>query len=225
MIYNNVRKAEFVIRRNRFICDIIIDGNIEKCHVKNTGRLGELLIPGAEIYVTVSDNMQRKTKYDLITVVKDGKYINVDSFAPNIVVGEYLRRLYPDGKIIAEKSFGNSRFDFYAENGVEKTYIEVKGVTLFREGFALFPDAPTERGIKHLHELVQCVKEGYTAKVFFVIASDFGGKISFSPNRALGNDFADALSFAVQNGVEICAFDCSVSQDSLCIKEQVPVVL
>ena len=223
MIYNNIRKAEFVIRRNRFICDIIIDGNIEKCHVKNTGRLGELLVPGAEIYVTVSDNMQRKTKYDLITVVKDGKYINVDSFAPNIVVGEYLRRLYPDGKIIAEKSFGNSRFDFYAENGVEKTYIEVKGVTLERDGIVLFPDAPTERGVKHLSELCECIKDGYSAYVLFVI--QMKEVTLFRPNDEMHKAFGDALRAADRAGVKIIAMDCSIEPDSIEIDKEVKVVL
>lgn len=225
MKYNNVRKAEFVVRRNRFICDINIDGRTEECHVKNTGRLGELLLPGADVYVCVSDNPERKTKYDLVTVIKDGRCVNIDSFAPNLAVGEYLRKLYPNGKVIAERKFGNSRFDFYVETGDEKIFIEVKGVTLFRDGFALFPDAPTERGIKHLGELSQCVRDGYNAKVFFIIAADFDGNISFAPNRALGDEFADALKYASEKGVEVCAFDCLVSEDSLGIKEQVPVFL
>jgi len=225
MRYGNIKKAEFVVRRNRFICDIIIDGNTEKCHVKNTGRLGELLVPGAEVYVTVSDNPERKTKYDLVTVVKDGKYVNIDSFAPNLAVGEYLHKIYPGANVIPERKYGNSRFDFYVENGNEKLFIEVKGVTLFRDGKALFPDAPTERGIKHLSELAKCIEEGYTAKVFFVIAADFDGDIVFSPNRALGDDFANALIRARESGVEICAFDCLVKPYSMDIKKQISVVL
>ena len=225
MRYGNIKKAEFVVRKNRFICDISIDGNIEKCHVKNTGRLGELLVPGAEIYVTVSDNPERKTKYDLVTVVKDGKYVNIDSFAPNLAVGEYLHMIYPEANVIPERKYGNSRFDFYVENGNEKLFIEVKGVTLFRDGRALFPDAPTERGIKHLSELAKCIEEGYIPKVFFVIASDFDGNIVFSPNREIENEFANALKKASDNGVEICAFECLTEADSLYIKKQVSVVL
>ena len=124
-----------------------------------------------------------------------------------------------------ERKYGNSRFDFYVENGNEKLFIEVKGVTLFRDGRALFPDAPTERGIKHLSELAKCIEEGYIPKVFFVIASDFDGNIVFSPNRALGNEFADALKTAYHSGVEICAFECFAESDSLSVKKQVSVVL
>ena len=113
MRYGNIRKAEFVLRRNRFICEIEIDGKKESCHVKNTGRLRELFTEGATVYVEVSDKPERKTKYDLVAVEKDGRIVNVDSFAPNLAVGEYLRKIYPDGKVTAEKTFGNSRFDFY----------------------------------------------------------------------------------------------------------------
>ncbi len=225
MKYENIREARFVVRRNRFICDIEIGGNVEKCHVKNTGRLAELLIPGAEIFVQESTNVSRKTKYDLVTVVKDGRFVNVDSFAPNVVVGEYLREVYPRALVVTERKFGNSRFDFYVENGEEKGFIEVKGVTLFRDGRALFPDAPTERGIKHLGELAVCREQGYTAKVFFVIAADFDGDIVFSPNRDLGDDFADALAQAQRCGVEVCAFDCSVGVNFLKIKEEVSVMV
>ena len=223
MRYGNIRKAEFVLRKNRFICEIEIDGKKESCHVKNTGRLRELFTEGATVYVEVSDKPERKTKYDLVAVEKDGRTVNVDSFAPNLAVGEYLRKIYPDGKVTAEKTFGNSRFDFYVENGDEKGFIEVKGVTLFRDGKALFPDAPTERGIKHLSELCECVRAGYFAKVFFIIAADFGGEITFSPNLAVGNDFSEALYRASQNGVEVCAFDCNVGADFMEIKESVNV--
>lgn len=220
MKYNNVKKAEFVIRRNRFICEIMIDGKKEDCHVKNTGRLAELLIPGTEIYVEVSTKAERKTKYDLVTVVKDGKYINIDSFAPNLAVGEYLQSLYPKAKIIPEKKFGNSRFDFYVESDSEKGFVEVKGVTLFRDGKALFPDAPTERGIKHLAELSECVKQGFFAKVFFVICSD-NDNVTFSPNRAVGDSFADALIKASGSGVEVCAFNCRAGADFMTVKSRI----
>lgn len=225
MNYENIRKAEFVKRINRFICEIKIDDKTELCHVKNTGRLSELLVSGAQVYVTESDKAERKTKYDLVTVVKDGEFVNIDSFAPNIAAGEYLHRVYPDAKIIPEKKYGNSRFDFYMENCGEKGFVEVKGVTLFRDGRALFPDAPTDRGIKHLYELCECKRLGYFAKVFFVVAADTKGKLCFSPNRALGDDFANALVYAENCGVEICAFDCSVTADSMTVKKQINVVI
>ena len=225
MNYGNVRKAEFVKRLNRFICEIVIDTRVQLCHVKNTGRLSELLTSGAEIYVTESSNAERKTKYDLVTVVKDGEFVNIDSIAPNIATGEYLRKAYPNAKITPEKKYGNSRFDFYIENGSKKGFIEVKGVTLFRDGKALFPDAPTDRGIKHLAELCKSVNEGYFAKVFFVIAADTKGRLRFSPNRKVGEDFANALASAKNCGVEICAFDCNVTAESIAIKEQIDVVI
>ncbi len=222
MKYENVRKAEFLLRRNRFVCEILIDGEREKCHVKNTGRLGELFIPGAEIYVEESRNPARKTKYDLVTVVKDGKFVNVDSFAPNLAVGEYLRSIYPNGKVIPEKKYGNSRFDFYVENGEEKRFVEVKGVTLFKDGYALFPDAPTERGIKHLSELSESLADGYLATVIFVIAADSEGALTFAPNRAVGDDFANALIEAFGRGVEVKAVDCEAFADGIVVKSEIP---
>lgn len=225
MKYENIRKAEFVRRINRFICEIKINGNTELCHVKNTGRLSELLVSGVEVYVTESAKTERKTKYDLVVVVKDGEYVNIDSFAPNIAVGEYLQLVYPEGKIYPEKKYGNSRFDFYVENGDEKIFIEVKGVTLFRDGKALFPDAPTERGIKHLKELSVCKKEGYMARVFFIISADSKGRLVFSPNRSLGEDFANTLCDAFADGVEVCAFDCVVTSELMTIKKQIDIKL
>ncbi len=225
MKYENIRKAEFLLRKNRFIAEIFIDGRVELCHVKNTGRLGELFIPGAEIYVEESKNTTRKTKYDLVTVVKDGKYVNVDSFAPNLAVGEYLRTLYPFGKVVPEKKYGNSRFDFYVENGEEKRFVEVKGVTLFKDGRALFPDAPTERGIKHLYELSESLADGYLATVIFVIAADSEGALTFAPNRAVGDGFANALTEASLRGVEMKAVDCAVTSDSIAVKAEIPTEL
>ncbi len=233
MRYNNVLRAKFVERLNRFIAKIqvfdekngVFCEKFEFCHVKNTGRLGELLVSGAEIYIQKSENPQRKTAYDLIGVVKDGSVVNIDSLAPNIAVGEYLMAVYPEWKIIPEKKFGNSRFDFYLEKGDEKGFIEVKGVTLFRDGRALFPDAPTERGVKHLDELCICKKQGYFAKVFFIIAADTDGKIVFSPNRSVGTEFAEALTRADKNGVEICAFDCEVGWDSMSVKNRIRIEL
>lgn len=233
MRYNNIKRAKFVERLNRFIAKIhvfdekngVFYEKEEFCHVKNTGRLRELLIPGAEIYIEQSDNPMRKTAYDLIAVLKDGRIVNIDSFAPNIAVGEYLKKIYPDGKVIAEIKFGNSRFDFYVENGDEAGFIEVKGVTLFKDGRALFPDAPTERGIKHLYELCECKRLGYFAKVFFIIAADTAGELVFSPNRAVGDDFAKALVNASLCGVEICAFDCDVNEDCMTVKNRINIEL
>ncbi len=221
MKYENIYGAIFLLRKNRFIAEIEIDGKKQLCHVKNTGRLRELLYEGADVFVEKCTSQGRKTAYDLICVLKDGKVVNIDSLAPNAAVGEYLRKIYPEAKIIPEQKYGNSRFDFYMENGEEKGFIEVKGVTLFRNGYALFPDAPTERGIKHLLELCRCVKDEYFAKVFFVICADSEEKLTFAPNRALGDDFASALKYASQNGVEVCAFDCITGADFIEIKGRI----
>ena len=161
MKYENIIKARFISRPNRFIAEVEIDGNIEIAHVKNTGRCKELLTEGTTVYVQKSDNPARKTKYDLITVVKNGMLINMDSQAPNKVFGEWVSQ----GNFAAnvdlikpECKYGNSRFDFYIEAGGRKIFAEIKGVTLEEEGIVMFPDAPTERGIKHIKELCECVK-------------------------------------------------------------------
>lgn len=224
MKYENIRKAVFIERPNRFIAYVDIDGKRELCHVKNTGRLGELLVRGAIVYVQKTDNPDRKTLYDLISVEKDGKIINIDSQAPNKVFGEWIESYFEGISYVKpEARFGKSRFDFYAETADRKIFVEIKGVTLLKDGVALFPDAPTERGIKHLNELCECVAKGYEAYVFFVVKAE--GVYDFAPNCATHPAFAEALINARQNGVEIRAVNCRVGKDSLKIDDIINVKL
>ena len=164
MTYKNIIPGIFISRPNRFTAEVEIDGNIEICHVKNTGRCKELLIPGAEVYLQKSDNPNRATKYDLIAVRKGERLINMDSNAPNKVFFEYLQSgayIKNITLIKPEARYGSSRFDFYVEAEGRRIFIEVKGVTLEENGVVMFPDAPTERGVKHLNELMRCASEGY----------------------------------------------------------------
>ena len=191
--------------------------------MKNTGRCRELLTENAIVFLAESDNPERKTKYDLVSVVKNGMMINMDSQAPNIAAGEYLRKIYPHGIIRPETKYGKSRFDFYVENGDEKIFVEVKGVTLEKDSLALFPDAPTERGVKHINELAECLNDGYKAKILFVIQME--NISAFSPNDEMHRQFGDALRNAENAGVEILAVNCIVTEDSMVIKENVPIIL
>ena len=184
MRYTNVSRCKFLERPNRFLARVEMEGQEVLCHVKNTGRCRELLNPGAVVYLQKSDNPNRKTGYDLIAVEKGEMLINMDSQIPNYVAAEWLRKgsLFPEGaNIQMEKRYGNSRFDIYAEAGERKAFLEVKGVTLEVEGQARFPDAPTERGVKHVRELMGCVQEGYEAYLLFVI--QMTGIQSFAPKR------------------------------------------
>lgn len=226
MKYKNIRKAEFVIRKNRFIAEIKLDGNVYSCHVKNTGRLKELLVPGAEVFVEETDNAERKTRYSLIAVKKQNEIVNIDSQAPNKVFYEWVR----EGGfcenvtfIKPEKTYGNSRFDCYIEAEERKIFVEVKGVTLESDGTALFPDAPTERGVKHLRELCECVKEGYEAYIVFVV--QMKGVHTFSPNTQTHKEFGEALAECEKNGVNILCVDCVVTPDSLRISKKIDVKL
>ncbi len=203
-----------------------IDGCAETCHVKNTGRCRELLIPGVTVYVQKTDNPSRKTKYSLIGVKKGTRIINIDSQAPNKAVSEWLQSggLFKGITYLkAEKTYGNSRFDFYLETKQEKIYIEVKGVTLEDNGIVLFPDAPTLRGIKHIKELCQCREEGFTAYLLFVI--QMKDVLYFKPNDNTHPAFGEALREAAKNGVHILAVDCEVSFDGMEIREKVPINL
>ena len=223
MRYNKIHKAEFISRPNRFIAYCRLYGEEVVCHVKNTGRCRELLTENAIVFLAESDNPERKTKYDLVSVVKNGMMINMDSQAPNIAAGEYLRKIYPHGIIRPETKYGKSRFDFYVENGDEKIFVEVKGVTLEKDSLALFPDAPTERGVKHINELAECLNDGYKAKILFVIQME--NVSAFSPNDEMHRQFGDALRNARESGVEILAVNCIVTEDSMLIKENVPIIL
>lgn len=226
MTYNNIREAVFVIRKNRFTAEIQIDGKTQVCHVKNTGRLRELLVPGAICFVEESDNPERKTKYSLIAVKHGDEIINIDSQAPNKVFFEWAKNgcfLSGITQICPEKTFGNSRFDFYIETKNDKVFVEVKGVTLKKDGVALFPDAPTKRGVKHLYELCNCTEKGYKAYVVFV--AQMKGVHTFSPNRDTHKEFADALLLCSKKGVNIVCADCNVTESTLNIDKTIDIKL
>lgn len=226
MRYENIEKAVFLERPNRFIARCLIDGKTENVHVKNTGRCRELLIPGTEVLLQRSSNPKRSTRFDLISVIKDKEIINMDSYAPNIAAGEFIR----NGGIIenpvtvkAEAVFGSSRLDFYVEGDGRKMFVEVKGVTLRIDGYAVFPDAPTSRGAKHMLELVKAVESGYEAAVLFVI--QMKGCSCFRPNYDTDPAFCSALKEAKRCGVEIMAVDCITDENSMTIDKKIEVVL
>lgn len=226
MKYENISKARFIRRPNRFIAHILHEGEEKICHVKNTGRCKELLMPGAEILVQRASNPARKTPFDLISVFKGARLINMDAVAPNTVFGEFLRGgglgFTPD-RVRAECVHGESRFDFYFEHGGKRAFAEVKGVTLEDEGVARFPDAPTERGLKHLRGLMDCVAEGFEAYAVFVV--QMADVKYFEPNRATHPQFADALREAAEAGVQVLAFECEVGFDTLKITRPVKLQL
>ena len=225
MKYERIETGFFLERPNRFIAYIEIAGQKETVHVKNTGRCAELLQPGATVYVQKADNPERKTQWDLIGVKKGKRMINMDSQIPNKVVEEWIRKgnLFPDAALIKpETTYKQSRFDLYLEEGERKIFIEVKGVTLEQDGVVKFPDAPTERGVKHLNELCEAVKDGYEAYVFFVI--QMKGVKYFTPNMKTHAAFGEALRNAQEQGVHILAYDCKVTKDSIEIGQEVPVI-
>ena len=230
MKYKEVVKGVFKERPNRFIAKVEIDSCEETVHVKNTGRCKELLLENSVVYLSVSDNPLRKTKYDLIAVEKQTEngtvLINMDSQAPNDMVAEWLKKsaLFSKNAIIKrEVTFGKSRFDFYVEDSNNKAFIEVKGVTLENNGVALFPDAPTERGVKHIKELCSCVEKGYSAYIIFVI--QMSGINLFKPNDATHKEFGDALRQAEKAGVSILAYDSVVTNESVCINKPIMIEL
>lgn len=232
MKYEHMMPATFLERANRFIAYASIDGVRVKCHVKNTGRCRELLLPGADLILQHHPDALasgRKTEYSLINVYKQmghgRELVNMDSQAPNQAAMEWLLRGGLPGitKVRREVTYGNSRFDLAFLQDGSPSYMEVKGVTLEQDGVARFPDAPTERGIKHLKELEQAAKEGYHTYALFVIAMK--GVRSFEPNMATHPAFGEALTHAAANGVRVLAFDCLVTEDSLAIDASVPVVL
>lgn len=224
MHYNKIEAAEFISRPNRFIANILIHGKVEQCHVKNTGRCKELLLPGVKIYVEVHTDPKRKTKYSLIAVKKGPRLINMDSQAPNKVVKEWLMEKQPFGslkRLKPETTYGESRFDFYMETENEKLFMEVKGVTLEEDGVVRFPDAPTERGVRHIMELIEAKKEGYEACLMFVI--QMKEVRYFEPNDAAQKAFGEALRKAKQAGVKIFAYDCVVEPFGLWMGNEVEV--
>ena len=226
MFYPNTMVGTFLSRPNRFLAHVMLGGREVVCHVKNTGRCKELLTDRATIYVQHHYDDKRKTKYSVIAVKKGNLLINMDSQAPNKVVGEWIKEQEPFGPVKLLKpecKYGNSRFDFYLETATDKMFIEVKGVTLEEDGIVRFPDAPTERGIKHLEELVACKKAGYKAAVIFVIQME--GMRHFEPNYKTHPAFAEALKRAQAAGVEVLAYECSVTPDTLAIAKAIPVQL
>ncbi len=231
MKYPNILEAKFVSRPNRFLAKVNIDNELHTVHVKNTGRCKELLIEGARVFLTRSDRKSRKTAYDLVAVEKKREglpplCINIDSSAPNEVVAEWLA----DSKIFSkncaikrEHTIGKSRYDFYVEDGERRCLVEVKGVTLEENGVVMFPDAPTERGVKHLRELAKLTECGYEAYVIFVIA--LSGAKYFVSNDKTHSDFGESLKYAIEKGVKALAYECEVKSDSMIITSSVPIKL
>ena len=221
MKYQNMVKATFIERPNRFIAYCDVAGEAIKVHVKNTGRCKELLEPGSTVYWEKAINPNRKTPYSLIAVEKGDLLINMDSQVPNAVVEEALKSGMitlpnlegPITKIKREQTYGQSRFDFYGEAGIEKFFIEVKGCTLEEHGVVRFPDAPTERGVKHLEELIGAKEAGYKAYVIFVVQMEKA--LYFTPHKERHPAFAETLKKAAQSGVGVLAYTCKVTPESL----------
>lgn len=228
MQYQTVKKAVFLRRPNRFIAQVELEGAEETVHVKNTGRCRELLVPGATVYLAEGKNPSRKTRYDLIAVKKGERLINMDAQAPNQVFGEWAASggFRPGLTLLRpETTWGNSRFDFYWESSKNdrKGFVEVKGVTLEEDGAVYFPDAPTERGVKHVEELIACREVGYEAALFLVVQME---RVAFwSPNDRTHPTFGEAVRRAAAAGVEILCRDCHVTPDSLTMGEPVEVRL
>ena len=226
MQYTHVLPGRFISRPNRFIAHVEIDGKTEVCHVKNTGRCRELLVPGATVYLEEGTNPARKTKWDLIAVEKGDILINMDAQAPNRVFGEFASAggFLPDLlSVRPEFTWGDSRFDFRLEDKDGPILIEVKGVTLEEDGIVRFPDAPTERGVKHIHGLIRAHEEGIRTGIVFVVQME--GVKFFAPNDVTHPGFGEALREAQRAGVGIYAYDCKVTPDSLTIRQSVPVKL
>ncbi len=230
MKYNNIVKGKFISRPNRFIAIVDIKGKTETVHIKNTGRCKELLIEGATVYLEKGLNPNRKTPYDLVAVEKLTKtgtiLINMDSQIVNDVAEEWLKGgalFSAHAKIRREVTYNKSRFDFYIEDGADKIFLEVKGVTLENGGIASFPDAPTERGVKHLNELKSALCEGYKCYILFVIA--MAGVTLFKPNDATHKEFGDTLRKVCKSGVNVFAVDCKVKKDSILIDKFIDIDL
>jgi sugar fermentation stimulation protein A len=224
--YAKVRQCLFLRRISRFLAEVDFNGRTGRVHVKNTGRCAELLLPGVPAWLNEAGNTRRATQFDLVAVEKNGRLINMDAGAPNAVFREFLQGgSYLDGitRIRAEARYGASRLDFYVEAGERRIFIEVKGVTLEEDGAAMFPDAPTQRGVKHLNELAHCIRDGYEARVVFVV--QMRGARYFAPHRKMHPAFADALARARDAGVGIEAYDCDVAPDSLVLGRAIGVRL
>ena len=224
--YLNMKEGVFLSRPNRFLAHVLIDGKEEVCHVKNTGRCKELLQPGVTVWCQHHDDPSRKTAWSLITVQKGERLVNIDSQIPNRLAYNYVNcgnLGFQPVFVKSEKTYGNSRFDLYYEAEGRKGFVEVKGVTLEEDGVARFPDAPTERGRKHLLELQEAAANGYEAWVLFVI--QMPNMVRFEPNWPRDPLFAETLCQVAQNGVKVRAVECAVTSDGLAITKEVPVFL
>ena len=218
MQYGKVIWAKFIERPNRFVAKVEIDDVVETVHVKNTGRCKELLLPGVDVVLSEADNPNRKTRYDLIAVEKAGLgLINIDSQAPNKVMAEWLATQGFD-YIKPEYTYGASRIDFYMERQGQKYLLEVKGCTLERDGIGFFPDAPTERGVKHIHELIKAKKEGYWAGIAFVVQMPKVSEVR--PNIETHPAFGEAMEQARTAGVQILTLGCTIKPDSLTVDKK-----
>ena len=224
MKYSCIRKGIFIRRSNRFIAEVEVDGRICVCHVKNTGRCRELLVEGTEVILDRPESASRKTEYDLVAVYKNGMLINMDSQAPNKAFGEWAGEYFKGATLIKpECKYKNSRFDFYIEVGERKIFAEVKGVTLEENRVVMFPDAPTERGVKHVNELIDAADNGYEAYIFFVIQME--NCRYFTPNEKTYPEFAQVLRRARDRGVHIRAVNCKIGEDSIEIDRDVEIRL
>lgn len=227
MKYRIIKEGIFIKRPNRFIAHVLVDGREEIAHVKNTGRCKEILIEGARVILEVSENPNRKTAYSLIAAYKGDMLINIDSQVPNQVVYEAIKqnKIPPISnvkKLKKEVSYGNSRFDIYYEKENSKGFIEVKGVTLEVNGLAMFPDAPTERGRRHLEEMADAVANGYEGYVIFLI--QMKGVQAFSPNFSMDPDFSEELRKSASLGVKVLAYDSIVKENEIAISEPIKII-
>lgn len=227
MKYSKVIEGKFLERPNRFIAKVLIHGQVEEVHVKNTGRCKELLIPGAKIFLEdCSHNKNRKTKYSIISVWKDDMLVNMDSQIPNKVVFDAIlenkiKGLENPDYLKREVSFGNSRFDIYFENNKEKGFIEIKGVTLENNSISMFPDAPTSRGTKHVLEMIEAVKKGYRGIILFLV--QMKGPKKFRLNWEMDKKFSNSIKLASENNVEILVYDSIVSKNNIILNKKLPL--
>lgn len=224
---NDIKEAIFLSRPNRFIAHVLIDGKEEIVHVKNTGRCREILTEGTTVYLEKASNPDRKTKYSLISVYKGEVLINIDSQIPNAIVEQAIwqnriKNIKDPTYVKREVTYQKSRFDVYYEVGDRKGFIEVKGATLEKDGVAMFPDAPTERGTKHINEMIDAVEEGYEGNILLLI--QMKGVKYFTPNGEMDQLFSDTLKKASTKGVNVLAYDCLVGKDYIEMDKEVPVV-
>jgi len=230
MTYPNIRPGIFLSRPNRFLAHVEVDGALEVCHVKNTGRCRELLIPGVRVWLVESGDPRRKTRFDLVAVEKRREenilLVNMDSQAPNHIFREWAEAggFRPGLKFLrGETTYGNSRFDFYWEDSEKQGFVEIKGVTLENDGVVRFPDAPTQRGVKHLEELMAAKAAGYEAAVCFIVQME--GMDHMEPNDATHPEFGAALRRCARAGVEIFALECETAPGYVKAVRSLPVVL